>query len=159
MRAFVWKFLNSNLCMCPKLWPNKGVSNQLDSQLGLTQLHLALRVQQAQGFQWHLPSNRLNSEFTPWKSARPQKEGTLPETNSSHLRMVGFQVRNLQTSRVNPPFSRAMPMLLVSGRVYSSSSESHGFFFFVTASVKLHLCDLPQVLLAWSLPAGNWLWI
>ena len=38
---------------------------------------------------------------------------TLPETNSSHFKNDGFQVRNLQTSR-GPPFSGDM---LVSGRV------------------------------------------
>ena len=28
MGAFVWKFLNSNLCRCHQLWPNKWVSDQ-----------------------------------------------------------------------------------------------------------------------------------
>ena len=41
--------------------------------------------------------------------------GPLPETNSLPLKMVGFQVRNLQNSR-GPLFSGAM-YLLVSGRV------------------------------------------
>ena len=38
-------------------------------------------------------------------------------TNSSHLKMVGFQVRNLQTSRGGPIFRGYRLYMLVSGRV------------------------------------------
>ena len=49
----------------------------------------------------------------------------LPETNSSHLKMMGVQARNLQTSRKLPPIFRCE--LFVSGRVYLSESIHHPY--------------------------------